>query len=104
LDYGGLWVFRDISFLRQRQAVGILAQKQIGVTAYHRHHGIIGHIAAESLTGAGPVVIDLAVVFVVFLLKKNAALVIGMDHEDLALGGGFLPGHIDAFFSVKKIP
>ncbi len=42
--------------------------------------------------------IDFAVVLFIFFLQENAALVIGMNHENFATVVGILPGLLESFF------
>jgi len=75
---------RSNSFAHQGQAEPVLSQEMGGVDSKQIKEARIGKITAEPLAGPWPVVVDPTAVLSVSFLQENAALVIGMNHENLA--------------------
>ena len=76
----------------QRQTITVLAEQMNGtVPAKKLEKTIIRQITLKSAAGLRTVMIQLTIIFVIAVFQKDTALVIGVDHIDLAsalgLGG-----------------
>jgi hypothetical protein len=79
-------------------AKAVQTQKAGGVPGEEIKEAAVGHVAAKSPAGQGAVMVNLAVIQSVPTLKKDAALVIGMNHVHLALLLVFFNKLLQRFF------